>query len=203
MTTKLVPIITTLQAIRDERPCKDGWKKLVKYLGGTSRVNMDAPLPLETVLESNGYVDTLWCFRAIAPDVRKRLICLWLADVLEHSAKDKPNKWLRDGAQLLRDYDAGRVTKAELETFRQSASAYAYAAASTAAGAAARAADAAAYASDAYASAAASAYASDAYAAAAASTAAGAASAYAYDATYDAERAWQSDRLGQYLRGEV
>ena len=120
MTTKLVPITTTLQAIRDEGPCRDGWKKLVKHLGGTSRVNMDAPLPLATVLESNGYADTLWCFRAIAPDVRKRLVCLWLADALEHAAEKRHSQWLTDadaleGAQLLRDYEAGKMTKEEME----------------------------------------------------------------------------------------
>lgn len=129
MTTRSAPITTTLQAIRDHGPCEDGWRKLVKHLGGVKRVNMDALLPLNTVLEINGLASTLWCLRALAPDVRKRLTCLWLADVLDHAAEDKPNTWLTDGARLLRDYQSGKATKEELKTFRRkvaAASAYAF-----------------------------------------------------------------------------
>ena len=50
--------IITLKAIRAESPCHEGWTKLLKHLGKTSAD--DEPLPLLTVLDSNGLDDTLW-----------------------------------------------------------------------------------------------------------------------------------------------
>ena len=49
---------TTLNAIRAASPCHDGWTKLLKHLGKTSAD--DEPLPLLTVLDSNGLDDALW-----------------------------------------------------------------------------------------------------------------------------------------------
>jgi hypothetical protein len=50
--------MTTLNAIRAASPCHDGWTKLLKHLGKTSAD--DEPLPLLTVLDSNGLDDALW-----------------------------------------------------------------------------------------------------------------------------------------------
>ena len=50
--------MTTLNAIRAASPCHNGWTKLLKNLGKTSAD--DEPLPLLTVLDSNGLDDTLW-----------------------------------------------------------------------------------------------------------------------------------------------
>jgi len=50
--------MTTLNAIRTASPCHDGWTKLLKHLGKTSAD--DEPLPLLTVLDSNGLDDALW-----------------------------------------------------------------------------------------------------------------------------------------------
>ena len=170
MTTPSAPITTTLQAIRDHGPCEDGWKKLIKHLGGVNRVDMNAQLPLDTVLTSNGLTDTIWCCRALDADTRKRLLCLWLADVLEHAAAKHPNTWLTDAVTLIREYQAGRATREAVRIFQLAA------------------ADAAAYA---------------AYAATAHAADADAAVAYAVNAAAAAMRAWQTERLGQYLRGEV
>ena len=49
---------TTLNAIRAASPCHEGWTKLLKHLGKTSAD--DEPLPLLTVLDSNGLDDALW-----------------------------------------------------------------------------------------------------------------------------------------------
>ena len=56
-------ITTTLNAIRAHEPCESGWKKILKHLG-KSKADSD-PLPLLTILESNGIDDALWCTRAV------------------------------------------------------------------------------------------------------------------------------------------
>ena len=56
-------ITTTLRQIRQHNPCSEGWRTLLSYLGKTG-VD-DEPLPLVTILQSNGLDDALWCLRTI------------------------------------------------------------------------------------------------------------------------------------------
>ena len=56
-------ITTTLRQIRQHSPCRKGWNTLLSSLGKTG-VD-DDPLPLVTILQSNGLDDTLWCLRTI------------------------------------------------------------------------------------------------------------------------------------------
>ena len=56
-------ITTTLRQIRQHSPCSEGWRTLLTFLGKTG-VD-DEPLPLVTILQSNGLDDTLWCLRTI------------------------------------------------------------------------------------------------------------------------------------------
>ena len=56
-------ITTTLRQIRQHNPCSEGWRTLLTFLGKTG-VD-DEPLPLVTILQSNGLDDTLWCLRTI------------------------------------------------------------------------------------------------------------------------------------------
>jgi hypothetical protein len=56
-------ITTTLRQIRQHEPCADGWRTLLTFLGKTGAD--DDPLPLVTILQSNGLDDTLWCLRTI------------------------------------------------------------------------------------------------------------------------------------------
>ena len=58
MTTETFEAVTTLRAIRAAHPCEDGWTKLLAHLGKTQAD--DEPLPLLTVLASNGLDDALW-----------------------------------------------------------------------------------------------------------------------------------------------
>jgi hypothetical protein len=55
-------IHTTLNRIREQSPCADGWTKLLKHLGKTKPD--DEPVSFVTILESNGLDDALWCCRA-------------------------------------------------------------------------------------------------------------------------------------------
>ncbi len=57
-------IYTTLKQIRSHSPCEDGYKKLVKSLGGLS-YGEDNPITFKQIYESNGYDDTLWYLRTV------------------------------------------------------------------------------------------------------------------------------------------
>ena len=56
-------ITTTLRQIRQHEPCSEGWRTLLTFLGKTGAD--DDPLPLVTILQSNGLDDALWCLRTI------------------------------------------------------------------------------------------------------------------------------------------
>lgn len=56
-------IYTTLNRISSHSPSADFWTKLLKNLDKTQAD--DDPLPLLTVLESNGLDDAIWAIRAI------------------------------------------------------------------------------------------------------------------------------------------
>jgi len=77
-------IYTTLGRIRANSPCKEGFKKMIKYLG--SDYGDDTPLTFRQVYESNGYEDTLWWLRTVeekyhpllrhfAVDCAERVLC--------------------------------------------------------------------------------------------------------------------------------
>jgi hypothetical protein len=57
-------ITTTLRQIRQHNPCSEGWRTLLSSLGKTGAD--DDPLPLVTILQSNGLDDALWCLRTVA-----------------------------------------------------------------------------------------------------------------------------------------
>ncbi len=56
-------ITTTLRQIRQHSPCIEGWRTLLSALGKTE-VD-DEPLPLTTILQSNGLDDVLWCLQTL------------------------------------------------------------------------------------------------------------------------------------------
>ena len=60
---KMKVVTTTLRQIRQHSPCSEGWRTLLSYLGKTGAD--DDPLPLVTILQSNGLDDALWCLRTI------------------------------------------------------------------------------------------------------------------------------------------
>ena len=78
---------TTLNAIREHSPCADGWAKLLRHLGKTQAD--DDPLPILTVLESNGLDDALWALRAVHGREREiRLFAVWCARQVQHLMTD-------------------------------------------------------------------------------------------------------------------
>ncbi|MFZ2287588.1 MAG: hypothetical protein WAV93_11435 [Bacteroidales bacterium] len=101
---------TTLNKIREKSPCVDGWKKLLAHLGKTAAD--DEPLFIETVLDSNGLGDALWCLRAVSGRDREiRLYAVWCARQVHHLMKDPRSIAALDVAE---GFANGRATSEEL-----------------------------------------------------------------------------------------
>jgi hypothetical protein len=117
-------ITTTLNAIRAQHPCADGWEKLLRHLGKTTPD--DEPLPLVTILESNGIDDALWCLRTVAGyDKEKRLFAVWCARQVVHQMTDPRSIAAIDVAER---FAYGEATQEELEAARAAARAASHAA---------------------------------------------------------------------------
>ena len=97
---------TTLNDIRAASPCMDGWEKLLSHLGKTKAD--DEPLPLLTILDSNGLDDALWVLsRAMQPehDRLSRHFQAWCAEqVLPLCEAECPgDSRIRDQIAMLRN----------------------------------------------------------------------------------------------------
>jgi hypothetical protein len=104
---------TTLAAIRAQSPCENGWRTLLAQLGKTAAD--DEPLPLLTVLNSNGLDDALWVLSCAMPDDRlARHFQAWCAEqVLHLFERKRPNdKRVRDQIATLRDDRADAAARA-------------------------------------------------------------------------------------------
>ena len=176
------PMMITLQEIRDNSPCKQGWEKVLSANGGVS-ADMNKQFELSTILESNDFADCMWALRC-KPEYNSFFIKLAVvfADEVSHIMIDERSKTALD---VTWQYSEGLVDQ------------YAAAAAARAAAAAARAAAAAAAAR-------AAAAAADAAAARAAAAAAAARAAAAAAAVADAARERQTEILRHFLTtGEI
>jgi hypothetical protein len=123
---------TTLNKIREHKPCTSGWEKLLRTLGKTKAD--DEPLSIITILDSNGLDDALWCLRAVhGHEKEMRLYAVWCARQVQHLMKDQRSLAALDVAERFVNNDA---TKDELNAAEAAAWAAAWAAARTAAGAA-------------------------------------------------------------------
>ena len=81
-------MITTLNKIKAQHPCTEGWKKLLKHLNKTKAD--DESLSILTVIESNGLDDALWCLRAVeGNDKEIRLYAVWCARQVQHLMTDQ------------------------------------------------------------------------------------------------------------------
>ena len=139
----MTELTTTLAAIRAHRPCESGWRNLLAHLGKTAAD--DEPLPFETILDSNGLDDALWCCRAAPQHDREwRLFAVWCARQVQHLMTDSRSVAALDVAER---FAKGEATDDELTAAGVAAEAAwsaAWAAAGVAAGVAAEAAWAAA-----------------------------------------------------------
>ena len=122
-------LMTTLNRIRAHRPCADGWETLLGYLGKTKAD--DAPLSFETILESNGIDDALWCLRAEPQHAKEyRLFAVWCARQVQHLMTDPRSLAALDVAER---HANGEATNGELSAAWAAAGAAAWDAAGDAA----------------------------------------------------------------------
>jgi hypothetical protein len=116
---------TTLNKIRAHVPCADGWQKLLTYLNKTGAD--DEPLPITTILDSNGIEDALWCLRAVEGHDREiRLYAVWCARQVQHLINDPRSLAVLDVAER---HAHGMATDVELASARDAAGSAAWAAA--------------------------------------------------------------------------
>ena len=134
----MLPLTTTLTAIRAAHPCEEGWAKLLGHLG-KNRAD-DEPLPLTVILDSNGLDDTLWVLDKTTG--LRRICVLFAADcaeqVLPLFERDRP-----DDSRPRRAIEVARDPHASAAASAASAAASAASDAAWAAACAARAARAA------------------------------------------------------------
>jgi hypothetical protein len=99
---------TTLNKIRKNKPCTEGWEKLLRSLGKTKAD--DEPVSIIQVLDSNGLDDALWCLRAVSGHDREiRLFAVWCARQVEHLMKDQRSMDALNVAERFANGDASQV----------------------------------------------------------------------------------------------
>ena len=98
---------TTLNRIRNALPCRAGWSKLLAHLSKTTAD--DEPLPLLTVLNSNGLDNALWVLSYAMPDDRlaRHFKAQCAEQVLHLFEAERPGATrVRDQIAMLRNDDA-------------------------------------------------------------------------------------------------
>lgn len=116
---------TTFTLLREHYTCEKEYDKLVRRLGGVDFYGDTTPIPLDIILRTNGFFNTLWCIKAVQEDyqtVVRPLLSCYLADILEHTCgRNIPvhaNNILQRGVVLLRDLT---TTTEQFITFAQEA----------------------------------------------------------------------------------
>ena len=103
-------ICTTLEKIREHKPCAEGWATLLKHLGKKRADSKD--LPLLTILESNGLDDTLWALRTVPEHDRLwRKYAVWCARRVRHLMEDQRSL---DALDVAWRYSEGQASDSEL-----------------------------------------------------------------------------------------
>jgi hypothetical protein len=126
-------LTTTLNRIRAEGPCRDGWEKLLSHLG--KHKADDVPIGFDVILSSNGLDDALWCLRAEPQHANAyRQFAVKCARRLQHLMTDQRSL---DALDVAERHARGQATDDELVAAMAAAWAAARAAACTAACAAA------------------------------------------------------------------
>jgi hypothetical protein len=118
-------MMLTLQQIRDQSPCTEGWTKLLKSLGNPP---MDTVISLGDVAKSNDAADAWWCVQALdwSDMTIRRQVIVVLMPLIERAAKHTEDKRVHDCIAAIHDWIAGRP--ADLEAAARAAAAWAAAA---------------------------------------------------------------------------
>ncbi len=133
-------LTTTLNEIKANQPCVDGWKKLLEHLG-KSKADSE-PLGFDVILKSNGLNDALWALRTLENEQLKQAK-LFICDIAEIALKYVPKGENRpsEAIAMSRKFIKGGCSLEELRKARRDAAdanaAYAYATSAAAVAAAA------------------------------------------------------------------
>ena len=80
----------TLDAIRAQHPCRDGWLSLLRYLKQTdASIDLTIRVSLGDIAVANGAIDAWWCIRALHCDdvaVRRAVIAALIPSLRRISA---------------------------------------------------------------------------------------------------------------------
>ncbi len=114
-------ITLTLRQIRDHKPCKDGWPKLVKNLGGLEKYGLDTPVTFEQIYKSNGYSDTFWALQCIGIEHENliRHLTVDYAESVKHLMTDGGSL---NALVVARKYADGKASKEQLKDASDDAS---------------------------------------------------------------------------------
>ena len=110
---------TTLNKIRKYMPCVSGWTKLMRSLNKTQAD--DEELTIVQILDSNDFMDALWCLRAVEGRDREiRQYMVWCARQVQHLMTDPRSIAALDVAERFAN---GLATKNELAAARDAGAA--------------------------------------------------------------------------------
>ena len=111
-------IATTLNDILKHDPCNQGgdpedggWAQLTAYLGKSEPD--DEPLPLSTILESNGIDDAMWAMCCLGPE-HESWIRLMVCDMVEPALKYTDDERAHNAVRVTRQYARGECSEDEL-----------------------------------------------------------------------------------------
>jgi len=108
---------TTLNKIKSNRPCSEGWENLLTFLNKIKAD--DEELDLLTILESNGLIDALWALKCVEGFDREiRLMACDFAESVIHLANDER---CVNAIKISRDYTNGLATQEELNVANDAA----------------------------------------------------------------------------------
>ncbi len=129
-------LVTSLNKIREYRPCTSGWKTLLKALGKTEPD--DEPITIEFILNSNGVDDAIWCLRATTGHtdaiIKFAQQCADAVAHLKNSSSSAAQRYAADAANAVYAVYAANAANAAAAYAVYAADAYAvYAAAAAAA----------------------------------------------------------------------
>ena len=94
--------LITLQQIRDQRPCEEGWKTLLTALGNPKDLSLQ--VSIGDIAKSNGALDALWCCRCI-PD--RRFVVSLIMTAVKRASVHTTDSRVHDCVSALEKWLAG------------------------------------------------------------------------------------------------
>jgi len=105
-------LTTTLNRIREHKPCLAEWEKMLKYLGKTKAD--DEPLPYSVIVKVNGLINALWCCK-VEPKYNKewRLFAIWCAKQVWQDTNSL------NALSVVEQYANGLASRSEVDNVRK------------------------------------------------------------------------------------